>query len=142
MVERLNALLRSELAALAGYQKALASLRQKAVREADEVQRVAAEHQRTAAVLQESVQARGGIPATEPRPLEGSRALALIASDGLGRGELMAALLEAERHGLSEYVNVAGELDEEARELLERELLPRQRHHVERLAAMLSALSS
>jgi hypothetical protein len=51
-------------------------------------------------------------------------------------------LLAAERRGLAEYEASLTSLDEDARELVELELIPRQRRHVEALAAMLVHLAA
>ncbi|HEX5855323.1 MAG TPA: hypothetical protein VFZ57_06850 [Thermoanaerobaculia bacterium] len=145
MIERLNSLLRVELAAVAGYQKALRALKKKAVADSDHMLRLAADHQRTVSALQGSVQARGGAPLIVANPWEGSGAAALTAEDasaGLEDKEFVGALLEVERRGLAEYEAGLASLDEDARELVELELIPRQRRHVAGLAAMLVLLAA
>jgi hypothetical protein len=59
----------------------------------------------------------------------------------LERQKFVGALLEVERHGLAEYEAALGSLDEDARELVELELIPRQRRHVARLFSMLDHLT-
>ena len=144
VIERLNSLLRVELAAVAGYQKTLRALKKKAVGDTDNMLRLAAEHQRTVTALQGSVQARGGAPVLAADPWEGSGAVAL--TDGvpprLESKEFVSALLEVERRGLAEYESSLTSLDEDARELVELELIPRQRRHVASLAAMLALLAA
>ena len=146
VIERLNSLLRDELAAVAGYQRALGDLRRKAVVDGNHILRLASDHQRTVAVLHGSVQARGGVPVTAATPWEGSGVPALTAEDGNGNRldgrEFVAALLEVERRGLAEYEAALTSLDEDARELVELELIPRQRRHVEALTAMLARLAA
>jgi hypothetical protein len=56
--------------------------------------------------------------------------------------EFVGALLEVERRGLAEYEAALTSLDEEARELVELELIPRQRRHVAGLTAMLVLLAA
>lgn len=144
MIERLNSLLRVELAAVAGYQKTLGVLRKKASTDGDHILRLASDHQRTVTALHGSVRARGGVPAVAAAPWEGSDATALTAERGMrleGR-EFMAALLEVERRGLAEYEAALTSLDEDARELVEFELIPRQRRHVKALTAMLAHLAA
>ena len=139
VIESLNSLLRVELAAVAGYQKALAVLRKKAIADGDHILRLASDHQRTVTALHGSVQARGGVPVSGVAPWEGSGVLALTgngSSAKLGEREFVTALLEAERRGLAEYEASLTSLDEDARELVELELIPRQRRHVEALSAM------
>lgn len=145
MIERLNSLLRVELAAVAGYQKALRVLKKKAVADSDHILHLASDHQRTVTVLQGSVHARGGAPVVAADPWEGSVAAALDgdgASVVLESQEFVGALLEVERRGLAEYEAALASLDEDARELVELELIPRQRRHVARLSAMLDHLAT
>lgn len=144
MIAALNSLLRLEIAAVAGYQKALGALRRRAAADGDQILRLASDHQRTVAVLHGSVQARGGVPVAAAAPWEGSGVTVLTAGNEArveGR-EFVAALLEAERRGLAEYEAALASLDEDARELVEIELIPRQRRHVEALSAMLAHLAA
>jgi hypothetical protein len=145
VIERLNSLLRIELAAVAGYQKALRTLKEKALAHTDHILRLAAEHQRTVTVLHGSVQARGGAPVVTADPWEGSSAAALTAEGAsmmLEDKEFVSALLELERRGLAEYEAALTALDEDARELVELELIPRQQRHVAGLSAMLVHLAA
>ncbi len=54
----------------------------------------------------------------------------------------MSALLAVERRGLAEYEAALTSLDEDARELVELELIPRQQRHVAGLLAMLALLTA
>jgi hypothetical protein len=143
VLERLNSLLRVELAAVAGYQKALRTMKTKALADNDHILRLASDHQRTVAALQGSVHARGGAPAVAADPWEGAAALT---DEGalamLENKEFVGALLEVERRGLAEYEAALSSLDDDARELVELELIPRQRRHVAQLSAMLVHLAA
>jgi bacterioferritin (cytochrome b1) len=145
VIERLNDLLRVELAAVAGYQKALRALKKRALGDSDHMLRLASDHQRTVTALQGSVQARGGAPVLTADAWEGSVSAALISEDAQARlesKEFVGALLEVERRGLAEYEAALTSLDEDARELVEFELIPRQRRHVAGLSAMLVHLAA
>lgn len=145
MIERLNALLRVELAAVAGYQKALGALRRKATADGDHILRFASDHQRTVTALHGSVQARGGVPVTAAAPWEGSGVAALTAYDAahkMGDRAFLVALLEAERRSLAEYEASLASLDADAQELVAFELIPRQRRHVEALSGLLVNLAA
>ena len=145
VIDRLNSLLRVELAAVAGYQKALGALRKKAMSDGEHILRLASEHQRTVTALHGSVQARGGVPVAAADPWEGSGVKALTGNGSflkLNDREFVFALLEAERRFLAEYEASLTSLDEDARELVELELIPRQRRHVEALSAMHSHLAA
>jgi hypothetical protein len=139
VIERLNSLLRIELAAVAGYQKALRALKKKAVGDSDHMLRLASDHQRTVTALQGSVQARGGALLVTAEPWDGWGVAALTdegAPIRLENKEFVGALLEVEKRGLAEYEAALASLDEDARELVELELIPRQRRHVAGLTAM------
>jgi hypothetical protein len=145
VIERLNSLLRVELATVAGYQKALRALKRKAAGDSEHILQLAAEHQRTVTALQGSVQARGGAPVLAAGPWEGSSHAALTGEGGpvmLEDKEFVGALLEVERRGLADYEAALASLDEDARELVELELIPRQRRHVASLAAMFVLLAA
>ena len=145
VVERLNSLLRVELAAVAGYHRVLRALKKKAVGDHDQILRFASEHQRTVAALEVSVQARGSAPVVEADPWGDSGVAALIAEGASARLEdkaFVGALLEVERRGLAEYEAALTSLDLDARELVEFELIPRQRRHVAGLSAMLIHLAA
>jgi len=145
VIERLNALLRVELAAVAGYQKTLGALKRKAATDTDQILKLAADHQRTATALHGSVQARGGAPVTSAGAWEGSAAAALTAEGApvmMESAEFVGALLEVEKRGLAAYEGSLSSLDADARELVELELIPRQRRHVAGLSAMLGLLAA
>jgi hypothetical protein len=143
VIEGLNSLLRGELAAVAGYQKALRIRREKAFSDANELLHLASEHQRTVAVLHGFVHSRGGAPASADTSKGWDTTV--LPSGGaslmLSR-EFVEALLEIERQGLAGYQAALGSLDDEARELVELELIPRQRRHVVRLSNVLLQLAA
>ena len=128
---RLNELLRVELAAVVAYQHALRSLDGRLGSDSSEsVRSMAAGHQRNAAALQACVRALGGAPAAEPG--------ATWSSFVLLRDELsIQQLLEAEENGVAGYEAALPSLDGEVRDLVETELLPRQRIHVATLSKLL-----
>ncbi len=145
VIERLNDLLRVELAAVAGYQRALRMLKERAVADSDHILHLASDHQRTVAALQGSVHARGGAPAVAADPWGGSGSAALTADGAsvmLESRQFVGALLDVERRGLAEYEASLTSLDEDARELVELELIPRQRRHVAGLSALLVNLAA
>jgi bacterioferritin (cytochrome b1) len=145
VIERLNSLLRVELAAVAGYQKALRAMKKRAVVDSDHMLRLASDHQRTVTALQGSVHARGGAPEIAAGPWDGWGVAALAGDDApvrMENREFVGALLEVEKRGLEEYEAALGSLDEDARELVELELIPRQRRHVAGLVSMLVLLTA
>ena len=78
-------------------------------------------------------------------PWGGSGVAALTAEGASARLEdkaFVGALLEIERRSLAEYEAALTSLDLDARELVEFELIPRQRRHVAGLSAMLIHLAA
>jgi len=131
--ESLNALLRVELAAVLAYHHALRSLDGRLGSDSAQVLGLAAGHQRNVAALQACIRALGAVPAAEPG--------ASWSSFALLRDKLsVRQLLDAEKDGLAEYVAALPFLDAENRELVESELVPRQRQHVATLSRILSEL--
>ena len=131
--ERLNAFLRAELAAVHAYEHALRLLNGRLGDDSEQILAFAAGHQRTVAALQGCIRALGGVAAAEA---------GTWGSFGLLRDAVsIRLLLEAEQSGLDEYEAALPSLDGEVRELVERELVPRQRRHVATLSRILSDLA-
>lgn len=131
--ERLNAFLRAELAAVHAYEHALRLLNGRLGDDSVQILGFAAGHQRTVAALQACIRALGGVAAAEAGTW-GSFAL-------LRDAVSIRLLLEAEQRGLDEYEAALPSLDGEVRELVEGELVPRQRRHVATLSKILSDLA-
>lgn len=128
--ERLNTLLQVELAAVVAYQHALRSLDGRLGEASGQVLGMAAGHQRNAAALQGCIRALGGVPATAPG--------AAWSAFSLLRDELsVQQLLEAEESGLADYEAALPGLEGDVRDLVESELIPRQRQHVADLSKIL-----
>lgn len=128
--ERLNAFLRAELAAVLAYQHALRSLEGRLGDGFAQIQGFAAAHQRTVAALQGCIRALGGVVAAEA----GTWGSFAVLRDAVSVQEL----LGAEERGLAEYEAALPSLDGEVRDLVEHELIPRQRKHVATLTTLLS----
>ncbi len=127
--ESLNALLRAELAAVLACQHARHSLAGRLPDHSARLLGLAAGPQRNVAALQSWIRALGSVPAAEPGNW-GSIAL-------LRNAVSVQQLLEAEERGLAGYEAALPFLDGEARELVERELMPRQRQHLATLSGLL-----
>jgi len=128
--EHLNALLRVELAAVLAYQHALRSVDGRLGGDSAQVVGMAAGHQRNVAALQGCIRALGGVPVGEPG--------AAWSSFALLRDELsIQQLLEAEECGLAEYEAALPSLEGDVHDLVEQELIPRQRHHIAALSKLL-----
>jgi hypothetical protein len=146
VIARVNAFLRNELAAVAGYQKALRALRLRATADGEQMLQLAADHQRTVTALHGYLQSRGESPALDGEPWAVLGAAVLDGNGGapprIRDRELLSALLEVERQALADYELALPSLDAEARELVELELIPRQKKHVTGLSQRLVQLAS
>jgi hypothetical protein len=131
--ERLNELLRAELAAVLAYQHSLRSMDGRLGDDSTKILGFAAGHQRTVAALQVCIRALGGVAAAEAGRW-GSFAL-------LRDAVSVQQLLDAEKTGLAEYQAALPSLAGEAHELVEHELIPRQRQHVATLSKLLADLT-
>jgi len=131
--DSLNALLRVELAAVLACQAARHSPDGRLQDHSERLLGLAAGHQRNVAALQSCIRALGGIPAVEP----GTWGAFTLLRDAVS----VQQLLEAEERGLAEYEAALPSLDGEVRELVEHELMPRQRQHLAALSKILSDLS-
>ena len=129
----LNALLRGELAAVTAYQRALRSAEGRATVDATEILRFASEHQRTVAALQGAVRDLGGVPASEAAT---SGAFARLRDTATVR-----ELLDGEMSGLEMCEAGTLGVGGDARDLVNLELIPRQRRHIAQLSAILSRLT-
>jgi hypothetical protein len=132
-IDRLNVLLRGELAAVAAYQRALRAIDGKIPVDGGEILRFAAEHQRTVATLQAAVHSLGGTPAAETGTWGAFERLRDTVS--------VHALLAGEEAGLAEYEAALPSLLGDPRELVEKELIPRQRRQIAALSTILADLS-
>lgn len=126
----LNALLCVELAAVLAYQHALRSVDGRLGGASRQVLDMAAGHQKNAAALQACIRALGGIPATEPGA---AWSTFVLLHDELS----VQQLLEAEECGLADYEAALPSLEGDIRDLVEHELIPRQRLHVAALSKIL-----
>jgi hypothetical protein len=140
-VDRLNALLRGEIAAIGTYDQALASIGEKAPLEAVEmVKRFASEHRRSLLTLKAALYSLGAEP-PENGGAWGAFARVVQGSAGLfGEVASLSALKEGEEHGLSEYERALPDLDPDRRRIVEQELIPRQRNHTIVLSELLVKL--
>jgi hypothetical protein len=129
---RLNAFLRAELAAVVAYQHAIRSLDGRLGDGIVQIRDFAGAHQRTVAALQVCIRALGGVAAAEA----GTWGSFAVLRDAVTIHQLLAA----EKLGLSEYEAALPSLHGEPRELVEEELMPRQRRHVATLKALLMTI--
>lgn len=123
-VEQLNSFLRGELSAVETYREALRRLDESANKAT--LEECARSHQQRVMLLTQEIRRLGGNPATESGPwgtfvklLEGGAA-------ALGEKAAIAVLEEGEDHGRNDYRRDSQQLDFEARQFIQTQILPEQ----------------
>lgn len=136
LVDRLNELLRGEMAAIETYRQALEKVGDEPL--AEDLRALRRDHRDAADVLWHHVEAHGGQPSHDAGPWGTfSQALEGVAKL-FGSKAAIKALKEGEEHGLKQYERAleAG-LPADCEQLVRDRLLPRQRMHVPALDRLL-----
>ncbi|MCK6681422.1 MAG: hypothetical protein L6R30_03265 [Thermoanaerobaculia bacterium] len=132
--ESLNALIRVELAAIPACQQALRILDGELGEDSEKVLGLTAGHRRNVAALRACILTLGGTPETEPAATWSPFAL-------LRDRKSVQQLLRAEASVLARYEVALQSMEGDVRELIEGELIPRQRRHIGALSRILDSLS-
>ncbi len=135
-VDRLNALLRGEIASVETYGKVIASAPAAHVGPLGEIQ---AEHARSGELLQARITDLGGTP-SDGSGLWGVWAQAVQSALTLFAGEPggLRALREGEEHGQRDYESALNGVDAVSAQLIQDRLLPAQQRHLVTLDRLLS----
>ena len=136
-IDRLNSLLRGEIAATETYQQALAKVGNEP--EAMQLRRIHAEHREAANTLRQHVHSHGG------KPDQDSGAWGMFAKTVEGAAKIfgdtaaLKALKEGEEHGVKQYEEALkdAELPADCQTLIRTMLLPQTREHVGALDRMM-----
>ena len=140
-IDRLNSLLRGELAATETYQQAIAKLGIDP--HADDLKKLHAEHRAAANTLRQHIHGHSGTPDQDSgtwgswtKLIEGTAAL-------LGQSAALKALKEGEEHGLKDYESALQDktMAPECIDLIRTQLLPQTRRHVASLGRMISSIA-
>ena len=143
MLDRLNQSLRGELSAAETYGMALGRLETTARGDpagrnvVADLRDLRDRHREHASRLRELIDAAGGTPSADSGTW-GVWARAVMATASLfGPAAMLKALKEGEEYGLAEYRAHLGELENEAADLVRRELIPATRKQIDRLDELL-----
>ena len=139
--ETLNSLLRAEFSASETYQHVLEKARDQARHSA--IQQIFEEHRESAELLRAQIAELGGAPDRRASTWKNIDILASILSrDPLQDPIAIKALIEGEEQDVLTYEEALTEsgLDGEARDMVERMLLPRTRSHIATLEKLLDAV--
>ncbi len=123
VVDRVNRLLRGEIATLGAYRQALAELADEELKSA--LEDCVRSHEDRVARLREHVEALGGIPVADAGPWDASAKL-VPRVPAASAEDVLAALEATEELGLADYERDALQLEGDSRRLVIEELLPEQ----------------
>ncbi len=123
MVDRMNALLRAEIAAVGAYRQAIAELHDDDLKAA--LEGCVRSHETRVSRLRDHVEQLGGVPVTDAGPWD-PRAKLVPRPPPAGNDDVLAALEATEELGLADYERDAQQLDGDSRRLVLEELLPEQ----------------
>ena len=120
-IQTLMAFLHEELAAVAGYQRALPRFAD--ADDAEELRACLASHERRIAMLEQRIRFLGGDPHEQDEDVAGDE---VSRAAPAGDDAAIAALEASEDRGLKHYLDDVCKLDRETRKQIEREVLPEQ----------------
>ena len=138
--EKLNSLLRGEIAAVETYTQSLSKFEDDEAATA-ELRRMAAEHANSVALLRKHIEEHGGVPDADSGVWGTWAQLLTGAAKLLGKNTAVKALKEGEEHGIKEYEEALEDPDfpDDCKTLIRSELLPAQRAHIQSLNKLLEA---
>ena len=138
-VGHLNSFLRGELSAVETYRQALAKVEDFTERAV--LHECSRSHQERVRMLTEEVRRHGGEPATDSGPWGAFAKLVERGAAVLGRKAAIAALKQGDEHGREGYRRDLSQLDPEAREFIQSQVLPQQHRTHAAMSALKQSLS-
>lgn len=142
VVPQLNSLLRGEISAAETYRMAIDRVAGDSSDHANLLRQIQEEHGRAAQAMRDRIRELGG-EAVDSSGAWGAWAKTVQATMNLfGDASSIKALKEGEEHGLKDYNDVIGSLDEASRQMLQDQLIPQQRRHIDLLDQMINAVGS
>lgn len=142
VVPQLNSLLRGEISAAETYRIAIDRVAGDASDNATLLRQIQEEHGRAAQAVRDRIRELGG-EAVDSSGAWGAWAKTVQATMNLfGDTSSIKALKEGEEHGLKDYNDVIGSLDETSRQMVQNQLIPQQRRHIDLLDQIINAVGS
>lgn len=142
-IELLNSLLRGEISAAETYRMAIDRVAgSDSQANAALLREIQEEHGRAAQAVRDRIRELGG-HATESSGAWGAWAKTVQATMNLfGDSSSLKALKEGEEHGLKDYNDAVSGLDPTSQELVQNQLIPQQRRHIDLLDQLINASGS
>jgi bacterioferritin (cytochrome b1) len=142
-IDPLNSLLRGEISAAETYRMAIDRVAgSDSPANAALLREIQEEHGRAAQALRDRIRELGG-QATESSGAWGAWAKTVQATMNLfGDSSSLKALKEGEEHGLKDYNDAGSALDATSQELVQNQLIPQQRRHIDLLEQIINAMGN
>ena len=136
-VRQLNSLLRGELSAVETYQMAIHKIASSdnphVASDPEMLREMLDEHGRAAELLRQRIESLGG-EASDSSGAWGTFAAGVQATrDLLGDSSALKGLKDGEQHGLKDYEDAVGEVDDASAAIIRSQLIPAQQQHVRTL---------
>jgi uncharacterized protein (TIGR02284 family) len=139
-VEQLNSLLRGEISAAETYRMAIDKVAQDATQNAGLLREIQEEHGRAAQGLRDCIREVGG-EATDSSGAWGAWAKTVQGTmNFFGDASNLKALKMAEEHGLHDYERAIKNVDATSAQLLQNQLIPAQRRHIDLLDQLINSV--
>lgn len=141
-VPQLNSLLRGEISAAETYRMAIDKVASDSSANAGLLREIQEEHGRAAQAIRDRIRELGG-QAVDSSGAWGAWAKTVQATMSLfGDTSSLKALKEGEEHGLKDYTDAIGALDATSREMVQNQLIPQQRRHIDLLDQIIGTVGS
>jgi bacterioferritin (cytochrome b1) len=142
VIPQLNSLLRGEISAAETYRMAIDKVASDSSARAGLLREIQEEHGRAAQVIRDRIRELGA-DAVDSSGAWGAWAKTVQATMNLfGDTSCIKALKEGEEHGLKDYNDALVALDATSQELLQNQLIPQQRRHIDLLDQMINSVGS
>jgi uncharacterized protein (TIGR02284 family) len=139
-VEQLNSLLRGEISAAETYRMAIDKVAADASQNAGLLREIQEEHGRAAQGIRDRIREIGGDP-TDSSGAWGAWAKTVQGTMNLfGDASSLKALKEGEEHGLNDYQRAIKDVDPTSAQLLQNQLIPAQRRHIDLLDQLINSV--
>lgn len=141
-VDQLNSLLRGEISAVETYKQAIEKVGDEHASDATALRAIAQEHGEHAQALREEVLRLGAEPEKSSGPWGAWAKIVQGTAKLFGDASALKALKEGEEHGLKDYEEALDDVDDSARTLIRKQLIPNQQRHIATLDGMMRKIEA
>jgi uncharacterized protein (TIGR02284 family) len=141
--DKLDELLKNELASVETYQQALDKIREDTgLGEAQELVRIYEDHKDSASKLETQIRQLGGVPPTDSGAWGTWSKIVMGSAKLLGDKAALSALREGEENGAQDYQEALEDMEvpTDVQSLIRGSLLPKQQAHIQTLNRLIEAI--